>query len=61
MAPRKKLTPEDKKKLDNSKVPNVTNRRMIKAVEKDDWDEADRLYTMQQKAVRDEREKKDKN
>lgn len=60
MAPRKKLTEEDKKKLDNSKVPNVLTRRILKSMEKDDWEEADRLYTLMQDAVREELEKRKK-
>jgi hypothetical protein len=60
MADKKKKHPteEQKKKLDNSKVPNVTTRKILKSIEKDDWEEADRLYDLMQAELRKERDKK---
>lgn len=53
--PRRKISPEEKEKLDNTKVPSVTLKGALKAYKAGDAKEADRLWNL----VKDhERERK---
>lgn len=53
---RKKLTDEEKKKLDNSKVPSVTLKGAVRAASNGDFEEADRRWNL----VKDYQEKQKK-
>jgi hypothetical protein len=56
MAPKKKRRPteEEKKKLDNSEVPNVTLRGAAREMSKGNFDEADRRWNL----IKDKEKKK---
>lgn len=59
MTPRKKLTDEQKKKLDNNDVPVVTLKKAMKAFEKGEIQEADRLFNLiKAEALKDSKRKK---
>ena len=59
MTPRKKLTDKQKKSIDNTDVPCVTVRKAMKAFDKGDITEADRLLNLvKEEALRDSKRKK---